>query len=200
MQTKLYYRSYICNRDLLFPQHLDKDIPQNSPVRLINSVIDRRDLSGFRRLYKERGRSPYDPQMMLKVIVYAYMNNNYSYRRIEELLKRDIQYIWLTGYEQPDFITINRFRNRVKSEINNILTQIVLLRADKGFVNLDVEYIAGTKIESKPTNTLSYGARQLSATGRIMKKISVLLEQIDEKDNVEKAGPILYYFAQFNKF
>ena len=59
--------------------------------------------------------------MMLKVILYAYMNNIYSCRRIESLLKRDIHFIYLAGYEQPDFITINRFRNRVKKEINKYL-------------------------------------------------------------------------------
>ena len=181
MQTNLHFRRYICNRDLLFPQHLDKDIPQNSPVRLINTIIDSLNLSHFRKLYKERGRSPYDPQMMLKVIVYAYMNNNYSCRRIEELLKRDIHYIWLAGYEQPDFITINRFRNRVKSEINNIFTQLVLVLADKGFVSLDVEYIDGTKIESK-ANRYTFVWRKTVERNRekLMKKISVLLEQVDD--------------------
>ena len=64
---------------------------------------------------KECGRSPYHPRMMLKVILYAYMNNIYSCRKIEKLLHRDIHYIWLAGYEKPDFITINRFRNRVKA-------------------------------------------------------------------------------------
>ena len=53
------------------------------------------------------------------------------------------------GNEHPDFITINRFRNRVKEEINNVFTQLVLVLADKGFISLDVEYIDGTKIESK---------------------------------------------------
>ncbi len=53
--------------------------------------------------------------MMLKVIIYAYMNNIYSCRRIEQLLLRDIHFIWLAGYEKPDFITINRFRNRLKT-------------------------------------------------------------------------------------
>lgn len=52
--------------------------------------------------------------MMLKVIIYAYMNNIYSCRKIEKHLLRDIHYIWLAGNEHPDFITINRFRNRVK--------------------------------------------------------------------------------------
>lgn len=83
--------------------------------------------------------------MMLKVVVYAYMNNIYSCRKIERLLHRDIHFIWLSGYEKPDFITINRFRNRVKDEINDIFTQIVLLLCARGFVSLDVEYVDGTK-------------------------------------------------------
>ena len=45
------------------------------------------------------------------------MNNVYSCRKIEKALKRDIHFIWLAGYEQPDFNTINRFRNRVKSRL-----------------------------------------------------------------------------------
>ena len=55
------------------------------------------------------------------------MNNIYSCRKIEKLLLRDIHYIWLAGHEHPDFITINRFRNRVKEEINNVFTQLVLV-------------------------------------------------------------------------
>ena len=51
--------------------------------------------------------------MMLKVILYAYMNNIYSCRKMEKLLHRDIHYIWLVGHEKPDFITINRFRNNL---------------------------------------------------------------------------------------
>lgn len=86
---------------------------------------------------------------MLKVVVYAYMNNIYSCRKIEKLLHRDIHFIWLSGCEKPDFITINRFRNRVKEEISDIFTPIVLLLSAKGFVSLDVEYVDGTKIESK---------------------------------------------------
>ena len=77
------------------------------------------------------------------------MNNIYSCRKIEKHLLRDIHYIWLAGNERPDFITINRFRNRVKEEINNVFTQLVLVLADKGLISLDVEYIDGTKIESK---------------------------------------------------
>ena len=118
-------------------------------MRIINSIVDSLDLSSFYGLYSEVGRSAYHPRMMLKVVLYAYMNNTYSCRKMESLLLRDIHYIWLAGYEKTDFITINRFRNCVKDEINNIFTQVVIILALKGLLSLDVEYIDGTKIESK---------------------------------------------------
>ena len=92
-----------------FPQRIDENIASNDPVRIVNTVVDTLDLEGFNKLYKETGRCPYHPKMMLKVIIYAYMNNIYSCRKIEKLLLRDIHYIWLAGNEHPDFITINRF-------------------------------------------------------------------------------------------
>ena len=78
--------------------------------------------------------------MMLKVIVYAHKNNLYSCSKIEKQPQRDIHYIWLAAQERPDYVTINRFRNRVRNEINSIFTQLVLLLADLGFISLDVEY------------------------------------------------------------
>ena len=147
--AKLHFRPYIPNQTVLFPQRIDENIAATDPVRIVNAVIDNLNLESFKKLYKETGRCPYHPKMMLKVIIYAYMNNIYSCRKIEKHLLRDIHYIWLAGNEHPDFITINRFRNRVKEEINNVFTQLVLVLADKGFISLDVEYIDGTKIESK---------------------------------------------------
>lgn len=84
---------------------------------MVNAIIDGIDTNKINELYSKIGRYPYHPKMMLKVIIYAYMNNIYSCRKIEQALKRDVHFIWLPGYEKPDYITINRFRNRVKGEI-----------------------------------------------------------------------------------
>ena len=177
---KIHFHPYTPNQLVLFPQRIDEDIADNDPVRIINAIVDGLDLEAFKKLYKEKGRSPYHPRMMLKVILYAYMNNVYSCRRIEKLLLRDIHYIWLAGYEKPDFITINRFRNRVKSEINNIFTQVVLILSSKGFITLDVEYIDGTKIESK-ANKYTFVWRKSVEKNRdkLMARIRVLLEQVE---------------------
>lgn len=188
--TKIHFRSYIHKKMILFPQRIDKDIAEDDPVRLLDALVDNLMLEKVYRLYKPSGRKPYHPQMMLKVILYAYMNNIYSCRRIESLLKRDIHFIYLAGYEQPDFITINRFRNRVKKEINNIFTQVVLVLAAKGLISLDVEYIDGTKIESKANKYTFVWKRTVEKNrAKLQEQIRTLLLQVDDviaQDNAAK--------------
>lgn len=201
--TKIHFRPYTPNQMVLFPQRIDEDIAENDPVRIINAVVDSLDLDCFKKLYKETGRCPYHPKMMLKVIIYAYMNNIYSCRRIEKLLLRDIHFIWLAGYEKPDFITINRFRNRVKDEIGNVFTQLVLILAEKGFVSLDVEYIDGTKIESKANKyTFVWRKTVEKNRARLMDKIRALLEQVDEaiaQDNSTESPAVEFTPAQLTE-
>lgn len=191
MPENLHFRSYDPDQTLLFPQRIDRDIPKDDPVRILKSVIESLDLSGFKKLYHERGRSPYHPKMMLMVILYSYMNNVYSCRKIEKLLYRDIYYIWLSGYQKPDFATINRFRNRVKNEIGHIFTLLVLILVEKGFVTLEVEYLDRTKIESK-ANKYTFVWRKSVERNRekLLEKIRVLLQQINEQMAQDKAADV----------
>ena len=179
--AKIHFRPYNPNQIVLFPQRMDENIPSDDPVRILNAMVDNLDLSSFHKLYKEFGRSPYHPRMMLKAVLYAYLNNIYSCRKIEKSLTRDIHFIWLAGNERPDHQTINRFRNRVKSEINKIFTQVVLVLAAKGFISLDVEYVDGTKIESK-ANRYTFVWRKNVERNRekLLEKIRILLQQIDD--------------------
>lgn len=190
MSTKLHFRDYNPKQMILFPQRIDKDIAENDPVRVVDAVIDNLQLEGFKKLYRERGRSPYHPKMMLKAVIYGYMNNIYSCRKIASALKRDIHFIWLAGYEQPDFNTVNRFRNRVKEEINEVFTQLVLILAERGFITLEVEYIDGTKIESK-ANKYTFVWRKTTEKNRakLLEKIKVLLGQIDDVIAQENSEP-----------
>lgn len=181
MYTKLHTKNYNNNDRLFFLLNPSEDIAENDPVRIVDAVVESLDLKEFKKLYRERGRCPYHPKMMLKIILYAYMNNIYSCRKIERVVQRDIHYIWLAAQERPDFVTINRFRNRVKTEINNVFTQLVILLAERGFITLDVEYIDGTKIESK-ANKYTFVWRKTVEKNRakLQEKIKVLLQQIDE--------------------
>ncbi len=188
MSTKLHTKSYNNNR-LFLTINPDEEISQSDPVRVVDSIVKNLDLKNFKKLYKEKGRCPYHPRMMLKIILYAYMNNVYSCRKIERHVQRDIHYIWLAAQERPDFVTINRFRNRVKHEINNIFTQVVLVLTDKGLITLDVEYVDGTKIESKANKYTFVWRKTIEKNrARLQEKIRVLLQQIDEVIAQDKAA------------
>ena len=180
MSTKLHTKYYNNNR-LFLTIDPNEEISQNDPVRVVDCIVESLDLKDFKKLYKEKGRCAYDPKMMLKIVLYAYMNNIYSCRKIERQVQRDIHFIWLAAQERPDYVTINRFRDRVKTEINNIFTQVVLLLAERGFITLDVEYVDGTKIESK-ANKYTFVWRKTVEKNRakLQEKIRVLLQQIDE--------------------
>ena len=188
MSAKLHFREHINNQLILFPERIDKDIAPDDPVRLVNAVVDSLDMERIYSLYYDRGASPYHPRMMLKVIIYGYMNNIYSCRKIESALRRDVHFIWLAGYDQPDHKTINNFRNRVKDEINNVFTQLVLILAERGLISLEVEYIDGTKIESK-ANKYSFVWKKTVVKNRakLQQKIRMLLSQIDDAIAQENA-------------
>ena len=189
MSTKLHTKDYSNSDQLFIWVNPVEEIPQGDTARLVDAIVEALPLKGFKKLYRERGRCAYHPKMMLKIILFAYMNNTYSCRKIEELLRYDIRFKWLAAQECPDFITINHFRIRVKNEINNIFTHVVLLLADRGFIALDEEYIDGTKIESKANKyTLVWRKTGDKNRAKLQEKMRVLLQQIDEEIVKDKAA------------
>ena len=90
-------------QSLLFPPCLDELIPSTHVVRVVNQVIDCLDTSCLMESYKGGGNSCYSPQMMLKLLVYSYLNNVYSSRKIEQQVGANINYMWLCGMSRPDF-------------------------------------------------------------------------------------------------
>ena len=106
------YLPYKNSRNSLLPRDLGELIPPNAPVRILNSLIEKLALSGFDTLYSEEGRPSYAPEMMLKLLIFAYMSSVYSCRDIERFAQRDLHAYWLVGGQVPEFSTINRFRKK----------------------------------------------------------------------------------------
>lgn len=134
---------------MLFPPSLDELIEAGHPVRTVSDVIDQLDFSGLIGSYKSGGASSYHPRMLLKLLVYGYLCNIYSSRKLEEALKQNIHFMWLSGMSRPDHNTLNRFRSqRLKDQIKVIFSQVVLLLESEGHVSLKTAFTDGTKLES----------------------------------------------------
>ena len=108
---KVVYKAYNPNQLSLLPPSLEELIPSNHVVRVVQRVIDQLDIELIIAKYKGGGSSPYHPRMLLKVIVYAYLSNIYSSRKIEDAVSANIHFMWLAGMQRPDHNTINRFRS-----------------------------------------------------------------------------------------
>lgn len=146
---KPVFKVYQQNQRFLFPPNLDDMIATNHPVRVVSEVIDKIDIDIIIKKYRGGGTSSYHPRMLLKVLVYSYLNNIYSSRRMEAAVKENIYFMWLSGMMQPDHHTINRFRSeRLRHILKEVFAQIVMLLVDSGHVNLKEIYTDGSKIES----------------------------------------------------
>lgn len=147
--SRVVFKTYNQNQLMLIPPSLDELIKPNHPVRLINTVIDRLDLESLVNKYEGGGASSYHPRMLLKVLVYGYLCNIYSSRKLEDAVRENIHFMWLAGMNTPDHHTINRFRcERLKDNIKQLFSQVVLLLAEAGMISLKEVYTDGTKIEA----------------------------------------------------
>ena len=185
--AKLAIKSDNKKQNLLLPPSLDELVPENHMVRVVDAVIDRLDISDILSTYRGGGNSAFNPKMMLKVLVFAYLSNVYSSRRIEELLRRDIYFMWLAGMKRPDFRTINYYRGkRLKEGFDTVFTQVVRLLHEEGFVSLKVQYIDGTKIESVANKyTFVWRGSVEKYDARLKAKTEALLRQIEQNHAIE---------------
>ena len=187
------FKEYNQGQISLFPESLDSYIPEHSPVRLVSSIVDQLDISTIMSGYKAGGCKGYHPRMLLKVVVYSYLNNTYSCRKMEKALKENINYMWLSGKQFPKHSCINDFRGkRLKSQINKLFTDLVTILVDTGYVSLEVQYIDGTKIESKSNRYRFVWRKSVERyKSNLHKKINSILAQIEEGitlDDTEESG------------
>ena len=175
-RSKPVFKPYNPHQNLLFPPNLEDLIGENHPVRVVNKVIDQLDISLLLASYKGGGTSSYHPKMLLKVLIYAYLRNIYSSRKIEEALQENIHFMWLSGMSKPDHSTISTFRSkRLKGQIKIIFTQVVLLLAEEGLADIKTLYTDGTKIEA---NANRYSFVWGKSVKRYKKRIEDRLEAL----------------------
>ena len=189
--TKVLYKSYTQNDFLLFPPCIGDFIPENHPVRIVNAILDNFDISEIESTYKGGGTTSYHPRMLLKVVVYAYLTNVYSGRRMASLLEENVIFMWLSGMNRPDFRTINRFRSErlADGRFESIFRQVVELLHDEGLISLDVQYIDGTKIESVANKyTFVWKGSVEKNKAKLIAKVDGVLKEAEAVLEEENAG------------
>jgi transposase len=183
------FKEYTQGQVMLLPTDLEGQIPPKHLVRVVNTAIEKMNLARLLVQYKGGGTSSYHPKMLLKVLVYAYTQQLYSSRKIAKALRENIYFMWLSGNQQPDFRTINRFRSEVvKAVIEDIFTSVLELLLEEGYVKLENYFLDGTKIEA---NANKYSWVWAKSTRRyrqkLQEKVKELIHEIEQVNEVENA-------------
>ncbi len=170
------FKDYPQGQTMLFPPSLDEMIEPEHPVRLVSSILDKLDLAPLLSRYRGCGASSYHPRMLLKVLVYGYLTNIYSTRKMEAAVKANIHFMWLSGMQRPDHNTINRFRSqKLKGVIHQIFSEVVQMLAASGHVSLKRAYTDGTKIEANANRyTFVWGKAIKTSRERIAAQLEEL--------------------------
>ena len=177
-------REYFTPYQMKLPLEISKIIEISDPVYTFCEVVEHIDLNKYLAVKESRtGRPRYDSEKLLKVILFAFMENGYcSVREIEKLCKTDIRFMWLLdGEKAPSFMTIDNFMNEsLTTSIESIFAEINGYIFAEENVDLDHVYIDGTKIVAN-ANKYSWVWKKSSVKNRqkTFCKVTDLLEEIN---------------------
>jgi len=144
------FRSFDPDQILLMPPSLDEWLPEGHLARFVAELVDEAlDLGPIVADYKEvRGYPPYDPRLMVRLLVYGYCTGVRSSRAIERKCVDDVAFRFLAAGQAPDFRSIARFRRRHLAALAGLFLQSLRLAQKLGMVKMGRVALDGTKLEA----------------------------------------------------
>lgn len=172
---KPVFKPYYQHQLMAFPPTFDELIPADHTVRLVDKIINVINVEPLLSAYHIRGASNYHPILLLKVLVYGYVTNTYSSRKLAIACRESVPFMWLSGMSKPDHNTINRFRGaRLKHALRSVFEEVVKYLAEEGLLSIDEVYTDGTKIEANANKYTFVWKKSIQTNKAKMKK------QLDE--------------------
>lgn len=188
------FRPCASDQSLLFPPSPREWLPEGHLAFFIADTVAALDLTAFYAPYDGDGRrnQPFDPHMMVTVLLYAYATGTFSSRRIARKLEEDVAYRVLAAGNFPAHRTIAEFRQRHLSAFEALFVQVVRIAREAGVVQLGALAIDGTKVKANASKhkAMSYG-RMREHERQLCEQIAALTTQAEAVDAAEDAvhGP-----------
>ena len=184
------FRPYHPDQMLLLPQDLREWVAEGHLAHHVSDLVDALDLSAFYAPYEGDGRrnSPYDPRMMVKVLVYGYATGTFSSRKLAKRLEEDIAFRMLAAGNFPQHRTLCEFRRRHLDDFGAVFAEMVRLARGMGLAGLGRVSVDGTKVRANASKrkAMSYG-RMTREERRLRAEIAGLLEKAEAVDAAEDA-------------
>ncbi|MFH8387795.1 IS1182 family transposase [Kitasatospora sp. NPDC018058] len=155
------FRAFDPHQVLLLPPSLDDWLPEDHLARFVADLVDEvLDLSPVLADYTEkRGFPPYDPRLMVRLLIYGYTTGVRSSRAIERRCVDDVAFRFLAAGQAPDYRSIARFRRRHLDALADLFLQSLHLAQKLSMVKMGRVALDGTKLEANASKhkAMSYG-------------------------------------------
>ena len=166
-------------------------LPEDDLVFFLIDVVPKLDLSQIHAPYQDetRGAPPFDPAMMVCLLLYAYCVGVFSSRKIAQACERNLAFLAIVGEERPDFRTISLFRKTHLEAFADVFVQVLLLAKAAGLVRLGTIAVDGTKVQGNASRhkAMSYGY-MTQEVARLRAEIEELLKQAQDVDAQDDAA------------
>ncbi len=188
------FRPCVPDQVLLFPPSPRDWLPEGHLAFFIADTVGALDLKAFYAPYEGDGRrnQPFDPQMMVTVLLYAYATGTFSSRRVARKLEEDVAYRVLAADNFPAHRTIAEFRQQHVAAFAALFVQVVQIAREAGVVKLGTLAVDGSKVQANASKhkAMSYG-RMCDEARRLREQIAALTTRAAATDAAEDAvhGP-----------
>lgn len=183
------FRPYHPNQPMMMPPDLRDWLPGGHLAFQISDLVDSMDLAAFYAPYEGDGRRnrPYEPAMMVKVLLYGYSVGVISSRKIAERLREDVAFRFLAASDRlPAHRTICEFRRRHLKDFADLFVQVVRIAAEMGLTKLGTLAVDASKVRASASKrkAMTY-ERMQQEEERLREEISDLLERAEAADRAE---------------
>ena len=178
----------------LFPQSIEEYIAKDDPVRAYDAFVEALDLAelGINLDANKVGNSEYDPQAMLKLLVYGYSYGHRGSRKLERAARHNLSFIWLMGGLKPDYHTIARFRREHDGVLKNVLKQCARMCIKLDLIAGNTLFVDGSKIRANASINQTWTAERCDKyLKKIDLRIASILDECERVDDKEQDSPSL---------
>ena len=179
------FRPYDQDQIFLLPPSLREWLPADHLAFFVADLVEDLDLKPILTTYGGvmRGTVPYDPRMLVAVLLYAYAVGVPGSRQIARKLHEDIAFRFLAANTTPDFRTISAFRTQHLAALRGLFVQVLRLCQRAGLVKLGHIALDGTKLKANASKhkAMSYD-RMVKEEVRLQAEVDILLQQATEAD------------------
>jgi transposase len=185
----MHYKNPKDRNELLLYPNIELWVEQNSPVRLIDLVVEKfiteNEGSCSWGGHSDQGCTSYSPSTMLKLLIYCYFNWIPGSRRMENETYRNIEVIWLLGDLKPDHWTICKFRRDNEGLIRSVAIEFRKFLKTSGYIEGKTLVFDGSKMKAYAGRDV-YSEKQLkSRIENIEQTLKKYLDNMEEIDELE---------------